>query len=219
MQEVSHGGGRTVLVVSHNLATVRSLCDEGILMQHGSVQRHGPIAEVLDTYMATGAAFTGEWLRDFAVPSSTGSFITALRLKDGRGKITGTVPSGAEIPFEMDICATGAVPAVQFNLRIANAEGINLFTTTTTDVPQTLIGVPQGHHTLTVTVPGNLLLPGEYTVSCNAFVPNVVGFDHLDNILVFRVENSGTHLSGPNDGRSGVIGPVLSWGMRSGGIM
>ena len=37
MQDVSKGDGRTVLFVSHNMASVRSLCNKGIVLENGSV--------------------------------------------------------------------------------------------------------------------------------------------------------------------------------------
>src|SRR5690606_4730092 len=35
MQDISRGEGRTVLFVSHNMATVRSLCKRGIVLENG----------------------------------------------------------------------------------------------------------------------------------------------------------------------------------------
>jgi lipopolysaccharide transport system ATP-binding protein len=36
MQDVSRGGGRTVLFVSHNMGAVKSLCNTGIILENGS---------------------------------------------------------------------------------------------------------------------------------------------------------------------------------------
>jgi lipopolysaccharide transport system ATP-binding protein len=42
--------GRTVLFVSHNLATVRELCDRGIVLHHGRLVGLGNIVDALNTY-------------------------------------------------------------------------------------------------------------------------------------------------------------------------
>src|SRR5207237_448453 len=42
MSEVA-GGGRTVLFVSHNMASVRSLCESAILLESGRVAQIGPV--------------------------------------------------------------------------------------------------------------------------------------------------------------------------------
>jgi len=56
MQEVSHGEGRTVLFVSHNMAAVQALCSRAILLTHGHVTRIGAPGEVIDTYIRRGGS-------------------------------------------------------------------------------------------------------------------------------------------------------------------
>ena len=45
MKEVSSGDGRTVLFVSHNMASVRNLCKSGIVLENGSVSFRGTADE------------------------------------------------------------------------------------------------------------------------------------------------------------------------------
>ena len=59
--------GRTIILVSHNLAAVRSICNRGLMLQHGRVTAEGEIDEVVDSY------FTNE--RDSSdAPIETNSF-------------------------------------------------------------------------------------------------------------------------------------------------
>ena len=51
MQEVSKGEGRTVLFVSHNMQSIRSLCQHGILLDKGSIAYMGEIDDVLGHYL------------------------------------------------------------------------------------------------------------------------------------------------------------------------
>ncbi len=50
MQDISHGEGRTVLFVSHNMASIRQLCHTGILLENGSVKYTGNIANTISEY-------------------------------------------------------------------------------------------------------------------------------------------------------------------------
>lgn len=50
MEDVSHGG-RTVLFVSHNMASVEHLCTRGILLDHGRVAAVGTASDVVRTYL------------------------------------------------------------------------------------------------------------------------------------------------------------------------
>ena len=56
MQDVSRGDGRTVLFVSHNMGSVRKLCNKGILLENGAVSYKGTAEEIVDKYMQVSLA-------------------------------------------------------------------------------------------------------------------------------------------------------------------
>ncbi len=51
MHDVSQGEGRTVLFVSHNMASIRALCNHGLLLEKGKVKLLGDVDAVVDSYM------------------------------------------------------------------------------------------------------------------------------------------------------------------------
>lgn len=51
MQDVSRGEGRTVLFVSHNMASVQRLCKHGVLLENGMVKYMGGISETIHKYL------------------------------------------------------------------------------------------------------------------------------------------------------------------------
>ncbi len=53
MQDISRGGGRTVLFVSHNLPSVRSLCHNGIVLANGQIDYIGTANDCVDHYVET----------------------------------------------------------------------------------------------------------------------------------------------------------------------
>jgi lipopolysaccharide transport system ATP-binding protein len=55
MGEVSKGEGRTVLFVSHNLSAVETLCNKGIVLQHGALVAEGNAKEMVKRYLELGA--------------------------------------------------------------------------------------------------------------------------------------------------------------------
>jgi lipopolysaccharide transport system ATP-binding protein len=50
MQDVSRGGERTVLFVSHNMLAVKKLCKSGVLLHNGSIIYQGGIEEAINFY-------------------------------------------------------------------------------------------------------------------------------------------------------------------------
>ena len=51
MQDVSKGEGRTVLFVSHNMASVKQLCKSGVLLENGGVKYIGEIQDTINYYI------------------------------------------------------------------------------------------------------------------------------------------------------------------------
>ena len=65
MQDVSKGEGRTVLFVSHNMASIRALCKTGVLLENGAVKYMGNINTTVDKYLHdNNRTFEGEPLVD-----------------------------------------------------------------------------------------------------------------------------------------------------------
>ena len=53
MKEVSLGGERTVLFVSHNMSSVSSLCDSCVLLEKGQISYSGQTNDVINRYYST----------------------------------------------------------------------------------------------------------------------------------------------------------------------
>lgn len=58
MQDVSKGEGRTVLFVSHNMASIKALCNSGVLLENGQVKQVGDINSIIDAYVNSGSIVT-----------------------------------------------------------------------------------------------------------------------------------------------------------------
>lgn len=60
MQDVSRGEGRTVLFVSHNMASIQNLCKTGVLLEKGSIKTTGRVDEVVNAYVSANLAEVGD---------------------------------------------------------------------------------------------------------------------------------------------------------------
>lgn len=65
MQDVSKGQGRTVLFVSHNMASVKALCTKGILLKEGMLYYQGNIFNTIDKYLNEQIQITDSNLLDY----------------------------------------------------------------------------------------------------------------------------------------------------------
>ena len=55
MKDVSQGGGRTVLFVSHNMTAVKQLCHSGVLLENGQVVYLGTSEKTIEKYVGINA--------------------------------------------------------------------------------------------------------------------------------------------------------------------
>ena len=60
MKDVSKGEGRTVLFVSHNMESIRSLCKNGVLLENGMVKLRGPVEDVVSAYLTANSREIGD---------------------------------------------------------------------------------------------------------------------------------------------------------------
>jgi len=92
MQDVSRGGGRTVLFVSHNMGAVRKLCKTGILLENGTIKYSGEIADVIEHYLNTGEQ------ADVYRPEN--NVVKEVSAKQNRDKIELTLKYESEVPIK-----------------------------------------------------------------------------------------------------------------------
>ena len=55
MQDISHGQGRTVLFVSHNMNSIKRLCKHGVVLENGFVKLIGDVGECVEYYVDANA--------------------------------------------------------------------------------------------------------------------------------------------------------------------
>ena len=97
MQDISQGDGRTVLFVSHNMASVRSLCTRGLLLEHGSSIYEGDIDSTVGYYLDKNKTKTS---KSFVSPLAF-SEDQIVRIKSF--KILSKIQTGSEFCFEFVI--------------------------------------------------------------------------------------------------------------------
>ncbi len=55
MNDISHGEGRTVLFVSHNMGSIKALCHSGVLLENGMINDVGDINSVIEKYVSNNS--------------------------------------------------------------------------------------------------------------------------------------------------------------------
>ena len=112
MQEVSQGGGRTVLFVSHNMGSVRRLCTRGILLENGRVKFAGNIGDTIQNYLSN------EIIQDSFEGIDGNESILYLTKAKVTSSDNNIFYNSSTIKVEFDVCVKKQIPSlvVGFNL-------------------------------------------------------------------------------------------------------
>src|SRR5690606_2034737 len=97
MGDVSKGEGRTILFVSHNMASVKSLCDRGILMQNGNIVLDTDVNSVVEQYFAYNL---GEEFNRLNFTPEKGQFLESISIKSN---LQNVIESGENLRFELKL--------------------------------------------------------------------------------------------------------------------
>jgi lipopolysaccharide transport system ATP-binding protein len=169
MGEVSRQG-RTVLLVSHNMAAVEHLCRSALVFQHGRLVFRGNVPDAIGHYLRT-ATGAGDDVRSHVVDLSgararkPGSPVLLRRLElftvDGK-PLDGGLGVGA--PFEARVGLVLERPTVSLELviRFDNMLGQRILVTSSAFDPAFAGHERTGAQTVVCRIPRLTLMPGEY---------------------------------------------------------
>jgi lipopolysaccharide transport system ATP-binding protein len=181
MQDVSAGGGRTVLFVSHNMTSLQALCQRGIVLNNGSISFEGDIYSAVDHYMANANATNVSSLGE---SGRYGVQINEVSIRTGQKSSNKIEPNGA-----FSVLVKGKLFEAQskfdVNFAIYNEKNIKI-TQFGTRYHSFNTELSAGELNLEFRVDDNPLAPGSYYL--NFAVSNEHGVVmHVSNIVNFDI--------------------------------
>ena len=105
MQDVSRGEGRTVLFVSHNMASVKQLCKSGVLLENGSVKYTGDIGTTIEHYLSGKVQLYDNLMDRFEGKKLPQMYVEDVRFTTGVGNVVDNTLSGEKVNIEVTICS------------------------------------------------------------------------------------------------------------------
>jgi ABC-2 type transport system ATP-binding protein len=180
--------GKTIVIVSHALGTVRNLCDEVALLEHGDLRRLGPASDVIDEYLSevmserTDASERGvRWGSGEAV-------VDRIEMLDVSHEPVKRVRTGDTVVFRLHFSAKEAIEGAVFGMGVHAINGIYVSGSTTRDenkVPDTILGDDY----VDFRIDRLMLVPGTYDLSSSVFNHALTHtFDYRYKAFRFDVE-------------------------------
>ena len=198
MHDVSRGEGRTVLFVSHNMTSIKSLCNTGILLENGMVRERGEINTVVTHYLSGNSILLNHKLYD-KDKELTGNGFEMLEM--GIRKRGGTYDDVMSVTDELEIIIRYRLekPMNQMHLtmHMKNDQGNKIFS---------FSGAGRcyqfyhdcGEYLQSCIIPANFLNWGNYSLDLyvveNRAHPFLRGIDVLTFTLSSRAHAIGTYM-------------------------
>jgi lipopolysaccharide transport system ATP-binding protein len=221
MQDVSNNEGRTVLFVSHNMSTLKSLCSTILYLNQGKMVMQGKVEETIKEYLNENKSMveTGLIPRNFHRKYQTGeAFFNSLMVTSVDGNLRREFSFGEEIMIVLELEVLREIENGIINILVSSSggDGIALVADNQKNIYQPK-NYKIGKHDIKIVV-NTKFLPSNYLVT--AFIAhyhNGMPIDWVENVNGFTVSGVG-HIQGsdyPWGVVHGYIEPQSSWSYKA----
>jgi lipopolysaccharide transport system ATP-binding protein len=199
--------GRTVLFVSHNMATIQRLCHSALLLDRGRMTARGTVSDVIQLYLKEGATPVQHWER--SLPSTSDIYFQRIYLTDETGDMLEHVTTASHLRIVMEYVVRRRCRNLQVSVDLLDSNGDLIFASNPQDVG---VDSPEqaGHYSAVVCLPPQILLPKLYGIRTNLWVPWDGMLDTVDS-LRFSVQEMASLSNSIPEGKPGQIVIPCDW--------
>ena len=183
--------GRTIVVVSHSLASVQQLCKEVIWLEKGHMMMRGPAAEVISAYTGESYAQHAAMDADFRERWGTEEVrIDRIELLNAGGEKTERIETNAAMTITTQLTAQTSVRGPVVKVSISKLDG-DIVWSSTSRRSELGLGNLNNPVVVNIGIPKLPLLEGTYfiSVACTD-TTGTTDYDHCQNWVRFDVHQS-----------------------------
>ena len=211
MNELSSTEGRTILFVSHNMAAVKSLCTQGLVLNQGVISYKADIDSCIKQYLDLYSKSTMAYWKG----KSGDEHLAVLETKilDELGQIAQILHRGKQYTLEIIYEVYQKRLDYVFCLAFHNTSGTLLLESSAVEaLADNLDDIcTTGIHKLTVSMDSTLFAQGEYLVKYDFSIRNIKNIITDTPTLRFSVENIESATGTIIPRRSNIISPEWQW--------
>jgi lipopolysaccharide transport system ATP-binding protein len=205
-------GGRTVVLVSHNLGMIRKLCTTGVLLEKGRMTQFGSTEEVTNTYR--GRAEEDQAIRSrFDTVLSGREMNVRVECVEVFGDEQDSTPTaGTMLTVRLRVMFRQEVLNPNFIVRIRNVEEQPIVYLSTSPICGITTGKCSGLVTCTLRLDQIPLTGGKYEISVGVGLPHICFIIPVTPIGYFWIEGTDCYNSGVIlDNKECIIAPKHEW--------
>lgn len=191
MGEVSKGEGRTVLFVSHNMGSVKALCNKGILLKNGLLYKEGRSEEIIQDYIKSENDYD-DYNPDISKITIKQNYFTNIYPANEKLEKTPDFKFEESIflkfSFKINDYSNDLQVGIGLNDKFQNRvftvlKEINFFENN------------NGLYTGTVILPSKLIAPNNYSFTFALWTKGGKIYDHLENLFNIKIHETGSDLA------------------------
>jgi len=206
--------GRTVIFVSHNMGSVRSLCERCILLRNGRLERDGDPVDVTSHYLSSGltaGGLEGEvcWLDSTRAPGGDEVRLRSIRVLGANGSVRPIFEPEEPIRVEITYRVLKRVMGMRMVVHLIDEQGGVVLASTDHDTREA--EVYPGTYRTVCEIPACLLNTRRYFIAVNCGIPGVRVLVPKGHFLAFDVAGAGLHGSCYPEAWPGAVAPRLRW--------
>ena len=213
MRDISQSGGRTVLVVSHNMGTIQQLCTRSIVLKNGNVAYDGPTKEGVETYLKDTNHSELDGISEFIEHQTDEEFLLKKFSIFQENSNNGIYYSEKDVELAFSFALLKALDGFRVGFDVIDMSTNNLlFRSYHDDQKDSIEQMKAGDYEIKGIIPANLLRNGRYFIKLAIGIHNrrwIVFDDSIGQELVVQ------NLEGVNaiymEERPGLIMPSLYW--------
>jgi ABC-2 type transport system ATP-binding protein len=187
--------GKTIVVVSHGMSAMRTICDRVAWLEHGVLQQVGDAGEVIDSYIAEVQTDRQE-VADDGLGARWGSgeaVIEHVELVGPNQRPTTRVNTGDPVTVRIHFDAHEPVERPVFGFAVFSLEGMLITGPNTREAGLECDRI-EGKGVVELTIPQLMLLPGTYDISVSLYDHAITHpYDFRQKVLRFDVEVGTPH--------------------------
>lgn len=209
MQDVSKGEGRTVLFVSHNMESIKSLCSRGVLLNNGCVDYIGDVQDTIDSYITSNESDYCYYADFNEEKEAFFNFISAELLCNGN-RADGALDVFDKISFKIKYKLNRDDNSNCVYVLLKKEGRVLAFIIDTTNNKSLLENREKGIYEMNFSLPCPLLKPGNYSVTLKYTKPRIVDLQTKEDCLRFEVSlmSQNEYDAGYAKNREGIIALV-----------
>lgn len=187
MKDVSHGEGRTVLFVSHNMTAIKSLCKTGVLLKNGTMQDIGPVENIVSHYLKGDSAIENHHTWDVPQIKRNGFELLEIGVRRVGCDYSDVMSIDQDVELVIRYRLTRDVNQMHITYHFKNEQGEKIFSSSGSRVIP--LEHPAGEYEQVCVIPANTLNWGTFAVDLYVIENRKEGLLIENDVITFNLSN------------------------------